>query len=145
MKSKIVILLFVLAFLGFLVEQSRTQTKVNTAEMMRFKLYQAQGVLEGIATENYALIETNAAKLNAMSQAADWQIRQTPEYQRFTADFSRQAVALQKAARQKNVDAATVAYFQMTVSCVQCHKYLRGVREAQFNLDVPGLKTAAGN
>ena len=31
-----------------------------------------------------------------------------------------------KAAKDNNVDAATVAYFQMTVSCVTCHKYLRG-------------------
>jgi cytochrome c556 len=143
MKSKIAILVVVLAILGFMVEQSHTQPQVSTREMMRFKLFQAQGVLEGIATENYALIETNAGKLLAMSQAADWQVRQTPEYQRFTADFSRQAVALQNAARQKNVDAATVAYFQMTVSCVQCHKYLRGAREAEF--EVPGRKIAAGN
>ena len=94
--------------------------------VMKFKLHYAQGALEAITTENYSLLATNAQKLGALTKEVSWRIRHTPEYERLTADFRRQADALTKAARDKNVDLATVAYFQMTVSCVTCHKYLRG-------------------
>jgi len=104
--------------------------EVNAREIMKFKLHYAQGVLEGIATENYPLIRTNALRLSRLSQSADWLLRQTPEYQRFTTEFQHQADVLAKAAADQNVDAATVSYFQLTVSCVNCHRYLRGVRQA---------------
>jgi hypothetical protein len=104
----------------------RSEPNVSTKDVMRFKLLHAQRVLEGIATENYEVIADNAKKLKALSQQADWQIRQTPEYQKFTADFARNADSLLQAANNRNVDAATVAYFQMTVSCTTCHRYLRG-------------------
>ena len=111
---------------------------------MKFKLHFAQGVLEGITMENFNLIATNAQKLASLSQAADWQIRQTPDYQKFTMDYARQANALAKAAKNKNVDAATVAYFQLTVSCVNCHRYLRGASTAGNEAIPPRLPMANG-
>lgn len=137
MKTKIVMFLSVAAFLGLVVNELATEPTVNTKEIMRLKLHYAQSVLEGIATENFVLIQANADKLYALSQSADWNLRRTPEYQRFTGDFSRQALALDKAAAQKNVEAATLAYFQLTASCVECHKYLRGARQAKLDLDTP--------
>lgn len=100
--------------------------EVRDKNVMKFKLYYAQGALEAIATENYSLLATNAQKLGALTKQVSWRIRHTPEYERLTTDFRRQTDALAKAAKDKNVDAATVAYFQMTVSCVTCHRYLRG-------------------
>jgi hypothetical protein len=135
MKTKQAILLNVIALLMFLPHRSNAQSSANTKAIMRNKLAYAQGVLEGITTENFGLISTNAQKLNALSQSADWRVRNTIEYQIFTSDFSRQAVALEKAAKANNIDAATVAYFQLTVSCVNCHKYLRGAREARWEHD----------
>ena len=76
--------------------------------------------------ENFSLIATNAQKLKGLSQSADWKLRATREYQRFTPDFERAAAALERSARNRNVDAATVAYFRLTTTCVTCHKYLRG-------------------
>ena len=106
--------------------RSQSEPGRTTKDVMKFKLHHAQRVLEGITMENYEVIAENAKQLKTLSQQADWQIRQTPEYQRFTADFVRTVDSLLKAAEKKNVDAATVAYFQMTVSCTTCHKYLRG-------------------
>jgi hypothetical protein len=99
--------------------------EVRDRNVMKFKLYYAQGALEAITTENYPLLATNAQKLGALTREVSWRIRHTPDYERLTTDFRRQADALAKAAAAKNADAATVAYFQMTVSCVTCHKYLR--------------------
>jgi hypothetical protein len=100
--------------------------QIRDRNVMRFKLEYAQGALEAITTENFPLLATNAQKLAEVTRHVSWRIRHTPEYERLTADFRRQAEALAKAAKAENVDAATVAYFQMTVSCVTCHKYLRG-------------------
>ena len=122
MKSLIIALLALGAIAGHTQESPRSATK----DTMRFKLFFAQGVLEGITTENYSLIATNAQKLKALSQSLDWKLRATPEYQRLTTDFERAAASLERSAQKRNVDAATVAYFQLTTSCVTCHKYLRG-------------------
>lgn len=110
--------------------------ETRTKETMRLKLEYAQKVLEGIALEDFELIAFNAAKLKAVSQSADWQFRQSAEYQRHTGDFTRQAEALARAAERKSVDAATVAYFQMTASCVSCHRHLRGTEQAMLRLPV---------
>lgn len=130
MKRAIVVLvgLLVAIVVGARVSDADSRTK----ETMKFKLQYAQSVLEGIALEDYALIQINAEKLKALSQSAGWQYRQTAEYQRHTGDFTRQAGALIKAAERKNLDSATVAYFQMTVSCVACHRHLRGSAEAML-------------
>jgi hypothetical protein len=112
---------------AFLAIGAGQEPRDPAKDVMRFKLYFAQGVLDGIATENFGLISTNAQKLKDLSRAAGWKLRGTREYERLTVDFQRAADTLDRAARNRNIDAATVAYFQLTTSCVTCHKYLRGV------------------
>ena len=129
MKSFIAALLALAAFAGIAQEGPRNATK----DAMRFKLHFAQGVLEGITTENFSLLTTNAQKLKALSQSADWKLRSTPEYQRLTSDFERATASLERSARNRNVDAATVAYFQLTTTCATCHKYLRGADVGSFD------------
>jgi cytochrome c556 len=67
-------------------------------------------------------------RLVKLSQASGWMARQTPEYELFTTEFRRAAAELSRAAAEKNMDGATLAYTQMTVSCVSCHKYMRSGR-----------------
>jgi len=102
-------------------------------EEMRLKLFFAQGILEGITTENYPLIATNSYKLKHFSQSPAWDLRKAPEYRRLTTDFQRSVDAVARAADKGNVDGATVAYFQLTTSCVTCHKYLRGAEMSSLN------------
>lgn len=114
----------------------------RTRETMRLKLEFAQNVLEGIALEDFELIAFNAGKLKAICQSADWQHRQSAEYQRHTGEFTRHADALIKAAERHNVDAATVAYFQLTASCVSCHRHLRGTEQARLPMPGPDRERA---
>jgi hypothetical protein len=139
MKSLIAALLALTAIAGNAQEAPRNATK----DAMRFKLHFAQGVLEGITTENFSLIATNAQKLKALSQSADWKLRSTREYQRLTSDFERAAELLERTARNRNTDAATVAYFQLTTTCVTCHKYLRGADVGLFDKFEPGRRVSA--
>ncbi|MBI5774261.1 MAG: hypothetical protein HZA89_11025 [Verrucomicrobia bacterium] len=110
-----------------------TAADASTQEIMKLKLGYSQGALQAIAMEDYSLLALNAQKLSKLSHATGWHSRQTPEYQLFTAEFRRHADALNKAARDTNLDAATVAYFQLTLSCVSCHKYMRGVKTVRLN------------
>ena len=93
--------------------------------------------------ENHEVIKDNARRLRKLSQQAEWDVRETPEYQRFTAEFARQADALAQAAERENVDAATVAYFQMTVACTSCHRYLRGAQAEGAGLQLPPVESHA--
>ena len=97
---------------------------------MREKLDHAQSVLEGITLENFDLIAGNAAKLAALSQEAGWHASDTPEYAQHSAIFRRNVEALKRAARERNLDGATLAYTKMTFNCVECHKYLRNRKMA---------------
>lgn len=130
MNTKRVLFILLFSATGWLGLSQSAETPIQ--HVMKFKLYFAQNVLEGITAENYDLIAANAAKLKELSQQEGWRVRQTPEYQRYTADFTNCADALASAAQKKNVDAATVAYFQLTVSCVNCHRSLREKRDANL-------------
>lgn len=117
--------------LGLFLFSSANAAEPALKDLMRFKLH-AQGVLEGIATENFPLVETNANRLIQLARSGEWKVRPTPEYERFTTDFIRSAEALDKAAKKASADAASVAYSQLTVSCVNCHRHLRGVEAVRL-------------
>lgn len=97
-------------------------------EAMRLKLGHAQQVLRGLALQDHALIRTNAQRLVRLSHAGGWSVRQSPEHELFLMEFRRSVEALALAADAGNVDGETVAYTQMTFSCVSCHKHMRSGR-----------------
>lgn len=105
-----------------------TPQEENIRALMRRKLVEGQGILEGIALEDFDKIQTNAKALVEISQAETWQVVQTPEYVKHTATFRRAVDDIIKHAKQKNGDAVGLDYFRLTRSCVECHKYVRGVR-----------------
>jgi cytochrome c556 len=107
-----------------LLAQSRRQRAVK--EFMRDKLELSQKVLEGLATEDYDLIFAKATRLSAMTQEADWRAFENPDYDQHSLAFRRHVDAVARAAKSRNLDGATLAYVRMTMSCVDCHKYVRG-------------------
>ena len=104
--------------------QSRRERAAK--EFMRDKLELSQQVLEGVVTENYDLIIAKGTKLSAMTKEADWRLFENPDYELQSQIFRRHVDSLVKAAKGKNLDAATLAYVRVTMSCVDCHKLVRG-------------------
>ncbi|MBK8001650.1 MAG: cytochrome c [Verrucomicrobia bacterium] len=134
MKMKLVaILLAGLLAGGLAVGLAQNKKSRATKEFMRDKLELAQGILEGLSVENYALIISRSQKLSAMSQQADWKVFENPDYEQQSIAFRRNVDALTKAAKNKNLDGATLAYVRVTMSCVECHKYVRGRLVASLN------------
>lgn len=114
----------------------------DVADFMRLKLGHSQNVLEGIVVEDFDMIAKNSQALGLLAQDANWRVYQTPEYRHHSADFQRVTDALTQAAKDRNIDGAALAYVQLTMSCVNCHKYTRGVRMASLD-DAFGTLPAA--
>ena len=100
-------------------------------DLMRQKLEHAQKVLEGIALSNFDTIAQHAEELILISKKAEWKVYKTPQYELHSNEFRRNAGALAKGAKDKNLDACALAYVDTTLSCVRCHKYVREVRMAR--------------
>ena len=127
MKTKLLILtVFLVAAAGLSVGLGQTKRNRAAKEFMRDKLELSQRVLEGLATEDYDLIIAKGTRLSAMSQEADWRLFENPDYDQQSVTFRRHVNSLVKAAKEKNLDAATLAYVRVTMSCVDCHKLVRG-------------------
>jgi hypothetical protein len=130
-----VICVAVLFALGSLLAQPKSLSP--TRQFMRQKLEHTQRVLEGISLEDFELVAKHARKLSAMSQEASWRAFDNPEYVRFSDSFRRDVNALNKAAADHNLDAATLAYVKMTMGCVECHKFVRGKKVAKLKVTTP--------
>lgn len=145
-RTKFTLLLLVLAA-GFLsltgnrwtaaakgqVEEKKTPTQI----FMRAKLESAQQVLEGLAVEDFQLIRKGAERMEAMSKATQWHLIEGPVYAHHSAEFRRCCEDLAKRADQKNIDAAAMSYMQLTLACVNCHRYVRSTRVVQKGRRVP--------
>ena len=97
---------------------------------MRAKLGHSQKILEALTTEDFDQIAKHSQEISLLSQAEAWQVFQTPEYLQQSVEFRRSADALTDAAKKKSLDGAALAYVDMTLKCVNCHKYVRKVKTA---------------
>jgi hypothetical protein len=103
----------------------------DVSELMRQKLQHSQKVLEGLALSDFDTIAQHAEELILISKKAEWKVYKTPQYEVHSNEFRRNAGALVKGAKDKNLDACALAYVDMTLNCVRCHKYVREVRMAR--------------
>ena len=127
-NKKVILLLALLTPFAFYAAQSSGQRKSDDVRaFMRVKLNHAQEVLEGISLEDYDKIAHGAQRMSLLSMESNWRVLQTSQYLERSVAFRRITDRMQKAAKAKNLDAATLAYVEMTLSCVQCHKYVRAV------------------
>lgn len=118
------------ATLAVLASQGTAAPRDELKDFMRAKLKHSQRVLEGLVMEDFDEVAKGAQEMSLLSLAASWQVLQTPEYLDYSRKFRTAADALTEKARKKDLTGATTAFNQMTVRCVECHKYIRAVRMA---------------
>lgn len=102
--------------------------KLSRAELMKQKLQASEKILEGLALEDYEAILRQSQRISLLTLEESWNVLQTVDYRRESEEFRRAVDALSAAAKQKNLDGAALAYMQVTLNCVRCHKYLRSSR-----------------
>lgn len=98
---------------------------LDNSEFMARKLEAAKNIVSGLATEDFELIAKSASDLTLLSQESNWEVFQTDRYVRMSNDFRDSSTRLRDNAREKNLDGATLGYFEVTLNCVRCHKYIR--------------------
>jgi hypothetical protein len=101
--------------------------KVAMKAFMRKKLEASQNVLEGLAVENFDLISQGARQLKATSAAAEFMVHDDPLYKQHADDFRRIVTRLEKAAKEQRLEASALSYIDMTMSCIECHKFVRNM------------------
>jgi len=92
---------------------------------MQKKLEYSEKVLEGLAKADYEEIATNAKLLNMLNQIEDFVRGRDEEYRRQLDTFDHVTRQLAHQANEENIDGAAIAYMQLTMNCVSCHKHLR--------------------
>jgi len=98
--------------------------------IMQRKLEYAHNLFQALILEDFDAMDRNSERLQRLSEASSWNVIRTHEYTRHSSEFRRTVDALRKAAQEEDLDAAALAYAEMTLKCVQCHKYVRGVDRA---------------
>lgn len=113
-----------LLLMHLVVSKAEDKPNFTNPKIMEKKLQFSQAILAGVVKEDYARISTNAESLLELVKT-QWVQNETPEYRAQLKDFWIVVEGLKTSAEEKNGDGATLAYVQMTLSCVKCHKYLR--------------------
>ena len=98
--------------------------------LMREKLAHSEKVLEAIMTSDYASLQRHSEDLIRVTESPVWSVLKSPEYIRHSAAFLRATQDLVKAAADRDFDAATMHYVSLTLSCYQCHRYIKNRRIA---------------
>jgi len=137
MKKFILLPAFLLFLGGFSTHQGEAQQPKQLEKLMVAKLKNSQALLEGLAMKDFAKISRSAEELVQLSKTAEWFVLKTPRYALHSDEFRRSAETVIQKARDKNLDGAALAYFDMTMTCLRCHQYMREVRDARLRPDTP--------
>ena len=76
------------------------------------------------------MLERHSADLARATTAPGWAVLNSPEYLSTARAFWSATRELVKAAKGRDLDAAAMGYVSMTLSCYQCHRYIKGMRKA---------------
>lgn len=117
------------AFVLLLPSLARQEDPVRT--LMRAKTGYAHRLLDAVVQEDFDTVRDQAFRLKAVAQTADWQVIDTEEYVRESDAFIHATERLESAARERSGDGAALAYLDVTLSCVHCHRYVKAHREAR--------------
>ncbi|MDX1948709.1 MAG: hypothetical protein SFU86_25195 [Pirellulaceae bacterium] len=92
---------------------------------MTRKLHLSQEVLAGLALKDFDKIVKAAGTMDRLNSIEKFVRGQSPEYKAQLEMFRYANRALIRNADAENLDGATLAFNQLTLSCVNCHKHLR--------------------
>ena len=107
-------------------KSTKTSNLTSNQVLMRDKLKQMNGVLEGLTLNKFDEVKESAKTLGMISRATSWHISDpTPRYERLSKNFQEQAADLERHANERNTDAAILDLVRMNITCTQCHQHMR--------------------
>jgi hypothetical protein len=92
--------------------------------VMHRKLEVSQKILEAVVTSRWADLEAWSRDLEDLTKDPAWTVLRSKEYARHSDAFRTAVRALHDAAAQRDLEKTPQAYIAVTLSCVECHRYL---------------------
>ena len=105
--------------------EQATPARQGLSKFMRMKLEASQKVLAGLALEDFELIQEGAEQLEEMSVAEKWRVSNDALFREHSVDFQKVARRLVKNGKDGKLDAAALTWLEMTMQCIECHKWSR--------------------
>jgi len=103
--------------------------KQKASLWMEKKLEHTQKILAGLTRADFDTIQTSAGMMQVVTYLEEWDRGKNPEYKRQLRYFSDANAELIRQAGKKNIGGATLAYTQLTLSCVHCHNVVRDAKK----------------
>ena len=106
-------------------EATAKAPKQELSDFMHLKLVASNQILEGLVTEDTDLVREGAEVLTQMSTAEKWQVSKNVMYLQFSNEVQLNAEKLADAANVKILDRAALRWLDTTMSCIECHRFVR--------------------
>ena len=110
-------------------EAAKAKTPLET--FMRLKLDASSKILEGLCLEDAGLVKEGADALSAMSKVEIWNVLLDPDYREHSREFRDNAAKVSQAAQEGDFDKAALRWFDVTMSCLECHDHVRNERKTE--------------
>ena len=111
--------------------EAGAKAKTPLETFMRLKLDASSKILEGLCQEDAALVKEGADALSAMSKVEIWNVLVDPDYREHSREFRDNAAKVSKAAQEGDFDKAALRWFDVTMSCLDCHDHVRKERKVE--------------
>ena len=108
--------------LSWLAASQTEREATPSQQIMWKKLDLSHNVLDAIALDDFEALETYASDLVTLSLAGELNISGTETYRQKSREFREAAQALGRAARDRETEAAALAYVDLTLRCLSCHR-----------------------
>ena len=89
------------------------------------KMQASNLILEGLCTDDLKTVASGTQTLLKMPSEAWWRVSNDMMYRRFSTEFVQAVEELQKEAEENDIDRASMAWVNVTMKCLKCHKWVR--------------------
>ncbi len=125
MRTILIILSAIVVSSAAIAVRGEDKQEDKSSIWMKQKLAASQNIFAGLTKGDFDMIGKNANSMRAVGYLERWVRADIPGYRTLMNDFEYANKSLALAAQEKNLDKAMVAYMQLTISCVECHKMIR--------------------
>lgn len=114
-----------LALAGLTLTAVQPTEQGPTQNLMKAKRGYAHRLLDAVVAQDFDAVRDEAFRLKAVAETGDWNVLDTTEYVRESQAFIRATERLLDTAKERNGDAVALAYMDVTLSCIHCHRYVK--------------------
>lgn len=111
-------------------------------DLMLKKLASSNLILRGLVTDELTLVTKGADQLLTMSNHEKWRASTNMMYMQHSQEFRRSVEQLKSKAEKQSIDGAALAWMDVTMSCIQCHQWVRDMAIADLGPNNPAAELA---